>query len=247
VSKRTSESARARVAAMREAQRRQERRRRIAMIVTVVLIVILAAGIGWWTVQRGQSEEVTGLAPITVQSDGSVVMAQPGVEAPVVDVYEDFQCPVCKEFGKTSGSTLKNLAKEGKAKVVYHVLTIFGQDPTRSNSIRAAAAARCVTDGVKWMEYHEKLYEEQPRETVSGFAIDDLVKWGKEVGITDPGFESCVRDQKHAAEHEKYSEQTINSAQIGGTPTVKVNGQEVPNEIIFVPSELRKAILEAGK
>ncbi|GII54010.1 membrane protein [Planotetraspora thailandica] len=239
-------SARARAGAQREALRRQRQRRRMTMLITIGVIAVVGGGIAWWSVGQSASETVTGaLAPITIQPDGSVVMARPGVTAPVVDVYEDYQCPACKQLELTSGSTLKNLAAEGKAKVVFHLLTIFKTDPTMSNSLRAGSAARCVTDGAQWLPYHDKLYERQPIETSVGFTADELVRWGHEVGVTSPDFEGCVRGLRNVATHQQYSNQVMASRKLAGTPTVMLNGQSL-GTVAFVPSALREAVLNAA-
>ncbi|WP_067176998.1 DsbA family protein [Microtetraspora niveoalba] len=242
-------SVRARIAAQREAERKQEQRRRLATIITVAVVVLAVIGGGWWyAAEQSKSEEIAGgLAPVTVQSDGTAVMAKAGVTSPVLDIYEDPQCPVCKQLEEISGPTIKNLAAEGKVKVVYHPLTIFSQEPTRSNSLRAASALRCVTDGKQWLAFHDRLFKGQPSETVEGFKTDDLVKWGDEVGVTAPGFESCVKDQKQRAAHEQTSAKTMADQKLEGTPTLKLNGRQIDNNTIFVPSALRQEIVNAGK
>ncbi|MCC5575553.1 thioredoxin domain-containing protein [Microtetraspora sp. AC03309] len=241
-------SVRARIAAQREAQRKQEQRRRLATIITIVVVVLAVIGGGWWyAAEQTKSETVAGgLAPVTVQSDGSVVMAKAGVTTPVLDIFEDPQCPVCKQLEEISGPTIKNLAAEGKVKVVYHPLTIFSQEPTRSNSLRAASALRCVPDGKQWLAFHDRIFKEQPSETVEGFKIDDLIKWGHDVGVTAPGFDSCVKDQTHKAAHEQFSTKTMADQQLQGTPTLKLNGAAIDNNTIFVPSALRQEILNAA-
>ncbi|MBO4274808.1 DsbA family protein [Microbispora triticiradicis] len=248
MSKRTSEAAKARIAAQREALRKQDQRRRVTMIATIVVVVVVAAAFVVWSVRQGTSEKVTGgLAAATVQQDGTVVMAQPGVTTPVVDVYEDFQCPACRQFEETSGATLKNLAAEGKAKVAYHVITIFTQEPTKSNSLRAASAARCVTDGRQWLAFHDKLYKNQPSETSSGFSVDQLIAWGKEAGVTSSGFDDCVRKQGNVEAHQAYTQQVMTTQKLSGTPTVKINGKEIDSKVAFVPSDLRDAVVNAAK
>ncbi|MEU6425204.1 thioredoxin domain-containing protein [Microbispora sp. NPDC046973] len=248
MSKRTSEAARARIAAQREALRKQEQRKRITMIVTIAVIVVIAAAFTVWSVRQGTAEEASGgAAPVTVEKDGTVVMAKSGVTKPVVDVYEDFQCPACKQFEETSGSTLKNLAAEGKAKVVYHPITIFTQEPTKSNSLRAASAARCVTDGRQWLAFHDTLYKNQPSETVTGFTVDELIKWGKEAGVTAPDFDNCVRQQRNVAAHQQFSQQTMSAQKLTGTPTIKLDGKDLDTNVAFVPSSLRDAVESAGK
>ncbi|WP_433215363.1 DsbA family protein [Microtetraspora malaysiensis] len=242
-------SVRARIAAQRETERKQEQRKRLTTIITVVVVVLAVIGGGWWyAAQQSKSETVAGgLAPVTVQSDGTAVMAKPGVTAPVLDIFEDPQCPVCKQLEEISGPTIKNLAAEGKVKVVYHPLTIFSQEPTRSNSLRAASALRCVSDGSQWIAFHDRLFKEQPSETVEGFKTDDLVKWGNDVGVTAPGFESCVKDQTQQAAHEQSSTKTLQDQKLQGTPTLKLNGTVIANNTIFVPSALRQEIINAGK
>ncbi|GII86325.1 hypothetical protein Ssi03_43150 [Sphaerisporangium siamense] len=241
-------SARDRIKSQRERERKEQARRRVVTIVAVVVVVLAVIGGGWWYVDRGKSETVGGgLAPITFQQDGSVAMAKPGVQKPVVDVYEDFQCPACQAFEQTSSATLKNMAADGQVKVVYHPINIFSQEPTLGNTMRASSAARCVPAG-QWLAFHDRLFKEQPPETRSGFSLDDLVKWGKEAGVTDPGFESCVRSQKHAQAQAAYSTKILDAKLVPeGTPTLRLNGEIVDNNVAFSPASLRQTILDAAK
>ncbi|MFC4532891.1 DsbA family protein [Sphaerisporangium dianthi] len=242
-------SARERIKAQRERERVQQQRRRIATIVTAVVVVLAVVGGGWWYVQSGRSETLSGeLAPISLAADGSTVMAKPGVEKPVLDIYEDFQCPACKAFEQTSGPTVKNMAAAGQVKVVYHVVNIFTEEPTLGNTTRAAAAARCVPGGKQWMTFHDRIYKEQPPESKKGFALDDLVAWGKDSGVTDSGFEQCVKSQKYAQTQADYNKKAAESKAFEkGTPTLRLNGKEIDNSLAFSPSSLRQTILDAAK
>ncbi|GGL10239.1 hypothetical protein Sme01_32380 [Sphaerisporangium melleum] len=241
-------SARERIKAQREQERVQERRRRVATVVTSVVVLLAVVIGGWWYVQTNRSETATAaLAPISVAADGSTVMAKPGVTKPVLDIYEDFQCPACKAFEQTSGPTVKNLAADGKVKVVYHVVNIFTEEPTRGNTARASAAARCVPAGPQWMAFHDRLYKEQPPESKQGFALDDLVKWGKETGVTDAGFESCVKTQKYAQTQAEYNQKIIDAKTFQGTPTLRLDGKELANDVTYSPSALRQTILDAAQ
>jgi protein-disulfide isomerase len=245
-------AARARIKAQQAEQRKREQRKRVATMVTVGVVALGAVGLGWWLSARGGTPEAASgaLAPVVKQADGTVVMAKPGVDKPVVDVYEDFQCPGCRQFEETSGPTLKNMAAAGQVKVVYHPITIFPEQfnngITRGNSIRASVAARCTPDA-QWSQYHDALFKNQPAETVEGFKIPDLVTWGKQTGITDAAFEKCVTSQKYAGEQATFSVNTITSAAIKGTPTLKLNGTEIDNTVVFKPADLRQAILNAAK
>lgn len=242
-------SARERIKTQREQERKQQQRRRLVTIVAVAVVALAVIGGGWWYVQSGRSETLGAqLAPISKQPDGSWAMAKTGVEKPVLDIYEDFQCPACQAFEQTSSATVKNMAADGQVKVIYHPVNIFEAEPTRGNTVRASAAARCVPDGKQWMAFHDKLFKEQPPETQPGFSINELVTWGKEAGVTDPGFESCVRSQKHVQEQAAYSKKLSDAKAFPkGTPTLRLNGKEVDNNISFNPSALRQAILDAAK
>ncbi|WP_431930117.1 DsbA family protein [Nonomuraea jabiensis] len=243
------QSRREKIKEQQAAARARDKRRRLVTYVTAGMVAVAAVGAGWWyAASTSRSEEATdALAAITVQADGSVVMAKSGVTAPVVDIYEDFQCPACKEAERVSGQTFKNLAAEGKAKVVYHPITIFSQEPTRSNSVRAGNAARCVADGKQWMAFHDLLFENQPAETVEGFTTDQLVRWGKEAGVTAPDFEHCVTSQKNAQAHLTYSQKIGDEQKLSHTPTVKLNGTEIDNEAVFSPSRLRDEVTQAAR
>ncbi|WP_336209180.1 DsbA family protein [Nonomuraea sp. LPB2021202275-12-8] len=244
-----AKSARDKIREQQAADRVREQRRRVITYVAVGVVALGAVGAGmWYNTSRSRSEEAgASLAPTTVQTDGTAAMAKDGVTVPVLDIYEDFQCPACKELERVSGPTFKNLAAEGLAKVVYHPITIFSQEPTKSNSVRAGAAARCVSDGKQWVAFHDILYKNQPSETVEGFTVDQLVDWGEEAGVTTPGFESCVTSQKHAQAQLDYSKKVDDEQKLQGTPTVKLNGQIIDNNVAFTPRELRDAVTEAAK
>lgn len=241
-------SAREKIREQQAADRAREQRRKAVTYLSVGVVAVAAVGLGWWyTASQSTSEAAGDTAPTTVQSDGSVVMAKEGVVAPVVDIYEDFQCPVCKQLEEISGPTFRNLAAEGKAKVVYHPITIFGDDPMKSNSIRAASAARCVADGKQWLAYHDLLYKNQPTEGTEGFKIDQLVGWGKDAGVTAPGFDACVTQQQKASAHIAYTDKTLKDQNIQGTPTVKLNGKEMDLSVVSKPAQLRETVTKAAK
>ncbi|GAB3205932.1 DsbA family protein [Marinactinospora thermotolerans] len=186
-------------------QQRAKRNKLLAIIGAAVVVVALVVGVGYLVMSsRGQSSEWDGaLAPRTLQQDGSVVMATEGAQAPVVEVYADYQCPACRQFEAVNGDNLKQLAAEGKAIVHYRPVSIFSQrpDPISTNSLRGAAAARAAADHGAFVEYNDLLFENQPTEGREGFSVDELKEWGEEAGITDPAFaeridsESAIVDQ----------------------------------------------------
>jgi hypothetical protein len=82
---------------------------------------------------------------------------------------------------------------------------------------------------------------------VEGFKINDLVTWGKEAGVTAPDFEKCVTSQEKAPEHIASSTKILDTQKLKGTPTLKLNGTELGEDVAFKPASLRQAILDAAK
>ena len=250
-------AARERIRLERERAARRRRRNRVlivvgsavgAIVVAVVAIVVIGSGQDKGTSTAAvHSAYYNGpFAPVTKNPDHSVTNAQPGVKTPVLDIYEDFQCPVCDEFEKTNGAAVQQLAREGKVRVIYHPFTIFlGEQPAQDNSVRAWAAAQCVPAG-SWMRYHNLLYSNQPGErTRNGFPISLLLALGAKIGLSSASFTQCVSSQTYAPQAVPLSEQIIKGG-IDSTPTVKLNGTTVSNQTLIEPgTALQKLILAA--
>ncbi|MBF8190771.1 thioredoxin domain-containing protein [Nonomuraea sp. K274] len=169
------------------------------------------------------------------QIDGTMVLADRSSEAPVLDVFEDFDCPVCKDMHDKVDDTIQRLAREGRVKVVFHPVTIFRDEPMRSNSIRAAAAARCVPEA-NWLAFRDELYAIQPAPhgVATGFTVEELVKAARKAGAA---VDECVTSQSYAEAHLAESAKVA----LEGTPTVLLDGQMLGNEV-FDPAALEQII-----
>jgi protein-disulfide isomerase len=234
----------------RRAARAKQRRLLIVVLGAVAVVAVIVAVTVVVLDQRGQRDQTatpyTGpQAPLTRQSDGSIVMARPGVNAPVLEVFEDFQCPACKQFEESTGRTVKQLAAEGGARVVYRPFHLFSEqrDPIKSNSLRSAAAALCVP-APQWLSYHDALFRFQPQEGSEGFAPADLVAWGRDVGVTDPNFEKCVTDQQQKPKVDSMTTYALQTRQVNSTPTVMLDGRKLESELQS-PAALQKAVADA--
>ncbi|HJE58139.1 MAG TPA: thioredoxin domain-containing protein [Nocardiopsis listeri] len=165
----------------REKEKRASRRKKNLLVVGIAAaVVLLIVGIGYAVMTSGQDEGYEGeMAAQVLQEDGSVVMANEGVSAPVVEVYADYQCPACRQFELLNGDLLKERAASGEAIVQFRPVSIFAQQPTpiSSNSLRAGAAARAAADHGVFVEYNDLLFENQPTEGREGFSVDELKEW----------------------------------------------------------------------
>src|SRR3954449_9661481 len=98
----------------RQAQRQQRTRRLTISLSALVIVALVVVGVVYFVNRKDPNAYSGAIAPMTRQADGSVLMAKPSAQAPKLEVFEDFQCPICNEFEKASGNTVKRLASEGK-------------------------------------------------------------------------------------------------------------------------------------
>ncbi|MFG2072393.1 DsbA family protein [Nonomuraea maritima] len=221
--------------------RREKRRRTLRIVVGLVAVAVVAVGV-FAQVNRSTATSFSGpLATVTPQQDGTVVMAEPGVSAPVLDVYVDFQCPLCKEFERVNGGLIKQIAAEGKAKVVYHPIAFVNPE----GSVRAAAAAQCVP-GSSWMAFHDAVFAAQPDERTA-FTVEDLKKIASDVGITDPAVTSCIESQRYAAQVRQTTASVFASPEVQGTPTLLLDGRKLTDDEVFTSTGLRAALEKASR
>jgi protein-disulfide isomerase len=114
---------------------------------------------------------------------------------------------------------LKQYVDTGKAQFVYKHSAFLGQE-----SVWAAQAAECAADQGKFWEYHNLLFERQQGENQGAFNKDNLIGFGKELGLDMVRFEPCVREDQTLA---RVQEDTSEGQGYGvrGTPTFFINGQ----------------------
>jgi protein-disulfide isomerase len=142
-----------------------------------------------------------------------------------VDVFEDFQCPICKLFEDPIGGYLTSLITEKKAQVTYHPLSFLGNGSKDDESIAASNAAYCAVDEGKFLDFHKALYDVQSQVENSGFLnSENLITIGKKIGITSQTFSDCVTNRSKlvnvvaaTASMERYG--------VKGTPTALINGK----------------------
>ena len=160
---------------------------RNTVIGTVLFIVVALVGVSLYTNSAKNATFPGG----TSKSDGYGITFN-SEATPQIDIWEDFQCPICKTFEGINNSYVNDLATSGKAKVVYHPMAFIGAE-----SVTAANAAACSNEEGKFIQFHKALYENQsPTENSGKWTSDAMISLGKSVGITTKSFETCVKDAK---------------------------------------------------
>lgn len=219
----------------------------------VIIAVVLGAGLlTAWYLQRSTAETpAPALASPTVATtaspaEGNPTQPEPGAEpshaqgnakAPVtLEEFGDFQCPPCGLLHPI----LKKMEEEfGPAKLRL-VFREFPLVPTHAHALQAASAAEAAGLQGKFWEMHDLIYENQ-KSWADAFDVRPIFEdYATKIGLDlaqfkrDTGSEIVERriflDGKRA-----------HSLGVKGTPTVFLNGKEVPFQSLD-PEKLRPLI-----
>jgi protein-disulfide isomerase len=209
----------------------------------VIGVVVLVLGIMVIPTFLSKTKSVSQVIPSTVSAaDGYAVVFNSEVKnVPVVDIYEDFQCPICQQFEGLNGKYISSLVSEKKATVKFHILSFIGPE-----SVRAANASACANDEGKFVDFHNALYANQPATENSGtWTNDRLIAIAGAVGIKSDSFNSCVKDMKYEGWVGKVAE-AGSKAGVNSTPTVFVGGKEIDRNTEYFSADKFKAAVERG-
>ncbi len=156
----------------------------------------------------------------TIDTDnGSAIALNPG-STKVIDIWEDPQCPVCKNFEDANGEYIESLIRDKKATVRFHVLSFLGDE-----SVRAANASFCAADEGQYLDFHHAIYAVQSPLENSGFwSNEKLVSIGSKIGISSAKFADCVT-KGSKIELVKANYDSMSKFGVKGTPTVFINGK----------------------
>lgn len=197
----------------------------IAMVLLVVVTGVVFSLMGQNNKENASLAALDGtkLMPAVTSTidpaNGSAIVLNPGA-ATVIDVWEDPQCPVCKNFEDANGDYLESLIRDKKATVRFHVLSFLGDE-----SVRAANASFCAADEGQYIDFHHALYAVQSPLENSGFwSNQKLIDIATKIGIKSTKFADCV-NKGSKIELVKANYDSMGKYGVQGTPTVFINGK----------------------
>lgn len=257
---------------MRKEREKADKRQRNVITVAIVAVVILLVAGGSYAVKVASDKNAKStelVAPKNATKDYGVLLdqatakavgagagagAQPsqaadGAKPVSVEVYEDFQCPVCQQFEQVVGPILKQQVAAGEITLTYRPFSFLddnGVGSPNNYSKRSTNAALCALDagGVEdYAKVHDYLYANQPQEGTAGPENGALVTALDGLGIKGSGVAECIRSEKFVPWVKKAREVAQDSDRdITGTPAVFVGGKKLES---YDPAEIQKAIAAA--
>jgi len=218
----------------------QDRKRDLAVrLGLTALVVLFAVGLVLYIVMGNDKKGVNDIQAVRVTSNALV--KKDGTDDPkaVLAIYEDFQCPHCRDFEKTFGPTLNKIVESGAAAIDYNMVSILNAT-NKGYSMRAANAAYCVADDNKdaFVRFHSALFANQPVEG-SGSGPDNasLIETARQAGVTG-GVPECINSGKY----DNMVKGLAAASKITATPTIRLNGQDIspatPDELIAKVSQI---------
>ncbi|WP_061965401.1 thioredoxin domain-containing protein [Demequina aurantiaca] len=192
-----------------------------------------------------------GIAPSVADLSGGIPVGTTGIvgvdvasDAPRVDIYEDFMCPICLEFERVNGTDIDAMREAGTIQVYYHPISILDRYSQGTDySTRAAAAATVVAELAPeyFLAFNAELYANQPLENSGGLNDDELVSLAIQAGVPAEVAVQIV-DGRYAEWVAAATEQASIDG-MNGTPTVILDGLVVDQREVqyFQPGELRAA------
>ena len=256
-SARTVKSTREKAAELRaEAARSHARRRSILIAVVVAIVLVIAVGVTV-VVRQAQHDKAVAAAqapsgvPANIGGNFGIptgpATTSAGKPRVVLEMYEDFQCPICKEFEATDGPTLKSWQQAGIVQLVYHPVAFLDRASSTNYSTRALEAAASVQDSSpsSFQAFHDLLYANQPAEGSAGLPDSTLEDLAAQAGADRATVASDLSSQRFKA----WTVQATDafSQKYTGTPTVLVDGKQQQSlDVASLKAAVAAAAAEKG-
>jgi len=191
------------------------------LVIGMVALVIGVAVAVSFTSNKAKENAAT---PSSVEkSEGyGIVFNKDVTGVPKLDIWEDFQCPVCRNFEAVNNKQITEWINAKKVVAVFHPLSFIGAE-----SAYMANAAACAADEGKYLQIHEALYANQAATENSGqWNSITLTALGAKIGLTSKSFAECVAKGKY---QDWVTNVAVdgNNKKVDSTPTVFINGKEI--------------------
>jgi protein-disulfide isomerase len=167
--------------------------------------------------------------------EGGVLVGNAGASQGMV-LFEDPQCPYCRQFEELNGPLVTAALQAGELAVEYRMRCFLGPESVRADNALALAA-----EAGRFDELRRALFAAQPLEGTGGFTTEDLLRLGEHEGLTAPDFVSGVR----TARYEKWvlgREAAYQAQDPQGTPAAWLNGDPLDARVLFDRSALERRL-----
>jgi Thioredoxin len=149
--------------------------------------------------------------------EGGVLVGNVNARQSMV-LFEDPQCPYCREFEELNGALIASALEAGEFRVEYRMRCFLGPESVRADNALALAA-----EAGRFDELRRALFAAQPPEGTGGFTTEDLLR----LGVHESRYVKWVlrRETEYQAQDPQ------------GTPAAWLNGTPIDSRVLFDRSE----------
>jgi hypothetical protein len=163
--------------------------------------------------------------------DGGVLVGGVNARRRLV-LFEDPQCPYCRQFEEVSGDLLRREVAAGAVAVEYRMRCFLGVESVRADNALALAA-----ESGRFDQLRRELFANQPPESSGGFTAAELIELGRRSGLTNPDYERGVRDGRYEP-WVLETERAFKDQDLQGTPAAVLDGRPVESQVLYDPAAL---------
>ena len=226
MSKKAAQRSRAeRAASVIVEQSARERRRNLTITAAVVGVVVVVLVVAFLASRAGYTSGDAAQAPNGV--DGYAVPVGSDDAPTTLTIFEDPQCPVCRDFEDAVGDRLSTAIEAGEVRVEYRIVSFLDGASPNAYSSRAANALMAVQDTAGpevFAAFHGTLFANQPEEGTEGPDDDQLVAWAVEAGASESDVRRLIEDGAFDQFVVNATDQMSRDG-VTGTPTVLIDGE----------------------
>jgi protein-disulfide isomerase len=231
----------------RDLRRAHARHRQVFIAGSTLTVFLMVAGSLVFLFGKDSGSQVP--AGATSENGYALVVQESDVQgAPVIQIYQDFQCPTCRDFEVTYGDAVASVAREvSNVTVLRYPLSTSGLGDDVNASAQVAAAAGCAADEGKVSEFTKVAFDLQ-RPTGQIVPESEFQYFAATIGASDK-FMKCVKSGRYANWATSMIPASAEKAGIEAAPRVLVNGEPLPLDESFgqtLAKKLTAAYEKAG-
>lgn len=193
--------------------------------VSAAVVVVLAVLATVVVLLNNQAND-PGTAPksdIVNQETGAITF---GSGEDQIDTYVDFMCPVCGQFEDVYGEQLQTAAANDEITLNIHPVSILNRLSTTGEfSSLSGSSMYCVAEEAPdaALDYFNLLFANQPAENSAGLSAEEMSALAEQAGAGAAA--DCIAD----GTYKSFVDSQTKVHEIGGTPTVEINGERIEN------------------
>jgi protein-disulfide isomerase len=230
------------IKAQRTKKKRQQRMRTILWVggfIVLIIVILISPTIYNSLKPAGSFVRIT---PEARPLENGKTIGDPNAKLKI-EVFEDFQCPACKQFTDSVEKQLIQSTYISSGQVYYQFLQwpFIDSGSITKESHQAANASMCALEQGRFWDYHDILFTNQGAENSGAFTDKRLQAFAESLGLNMSNFNKCFNANTYSAEIESEYQKGV-TAKVDSTPTVFLNGQEITPGFIPTYDQIKAAI-----